>query len=155
MVENGVTVTVYSRQGVKSKQYSVSLVVLFKGASITVLTDTLYMRLLTSADLNEGSSHWMQGVDGWKSKLTDVIPLIPTNQNRTKSVFCPSGNQPISIHHQLIILILNWLGRHIEFTSSSKLINSNFVCNEHEVPLAFYHKAFSCDGCSQSFMIKP
>ena len=93
--------TVYSRQGVKSRQYFVSLVVSFIGGKLTALTDTLYMRLVTSADLNEGSSHWMQVVDGWKSKLTDVTPLIPTNQNQTKSMFCPSGNQLISIINQL------------------------------------------------------
>ena len=64
-------------------QYLVSLVVSLIVDRLAPPTDTLYMRLATADKMNTGAAHWIQGTEGWKSKLTDAISPMPTKQNGT------------------------------------------------------------------------
>ena len=54
------------------------MVVILRGDRSAPLSNTLYMRYVTSADMNAGASQWMQGGEVSVSEDTDPIPARRT-----------------------------------------------------------------------------
>ena len=67
----------------------ISLVAMVRDGESAPLTETLYMRFVTSADTNTGSPHWMHGGEvAWSTVIKGSGP-IPTKvqfENKNKTV---------------------------------------------------------------------
>ena len=91
------------------------------------------MRLVTSDERNEGSTHWIPGMDGWKLKLNDPISLIPTNQNLFLAIHQTMDPILLLINYAQLtkyIEIYNWWnnigGTSNENTSNGPIVNSSW-----------------------------